>query len=111
MIVNTVEKILQRKLDELANTIFQELIAEVPVRTGATKQSFRMYKTGKFERKVGSYKRSAKYADEGNGPGPIKPTTARMLRFRGMDGKIYYAREVNAYKGDHFVREVANRHR
>lgn len=110
-LVTEVEKILERKLDDLASTIFQELINEVPVRTGATKQSFRVRKTAKFERKVGSTRLSAKYADEGNGPGRIYPRDAKRLRFRGNDGRIHYAKSVNPYKGDHFVREVANRHR
>lgn len=110
-LITEVEKIIEKKLDEVSNTIFQELINEVPVRTGATKQSFRIYKTGKFERKIGSTLLSAKYADEGNGPGPIRPKNARVLRFRGNDGRIHFAKSVNAYKGDHYVKEVADRHR
>lgn len=111
MRIRDVERMLEKKVDELANEIFHELVAAVPVRTGATKQSFRNIKSGKFTHMVGSYALTAKYADEGNGPGRIYPKHARVLRFRGMDGKMYYAQSVSSYKGDHFVRDVANRHR
>lgn len=105
------EGIVQKKLDEVANDIFQELIAEVPVHTGRTKQSIRVYKTGKYKRAIGSYLLSAKYADEGNGPGRIYPVHSKYLRFIGYDGKVHYAKSVRSYIGSHYVEDVANRHR
>lgn len=134
-ITSAVVKITNKRVKELAEQIRDEMKAEIAghVKTGKAYDSIRIsyndpsgggnfsvgaggsmrggFLTYVF---IGSNELSAYYLDNGNGGRrrKIRPTHAKALRLEdGGGGTIGYAKFVHGYKGIHFAKKVADRHR
>ena len=121
-LVEKVYAITREQMRELAETIEGELKAECPVRSGEAKASIHIEEIDEEHIFVGGENEHLFFADQGNNQsgGRIYPR-GNALAFHGWgkwaggghgkpNGK-YVLPSVSAYKGKHFVRDVADRHR
>lgn len=108
-LVEAVKAASQRGLEELANTIYGEMTGIVSghTRSGEALGSIGM-EIGAGHAFVGGTNLHLYYLDQGNGSGRIYPKRAPALYLK--DYGIWRG-SVRTYKGIHFVREIANRHR
>ena len=133
---NQITKRVNREMTDLSEQILAELLAEGYEAYPESKHvvpSFHIvgrrdyvsvggsFRTGMIKRiYIGSTLPEAKYAVYGNGPGRIYPKNGRALKFKGKGkyaggghgkGGYYVLSSVRSYKGDNFVKRVADRHR
>lgn len=129
-VLQKVVQIANKAMNTEAQQILGELQEACPKRSGKTAASFHIMGGGEQASvstggqglvksvRIGSTLLSAKYADEGNGGEGAIITSTRPYDRRGIPpGKMKlssdgsYRTMVHGYEGNHFVREVAGRHR
>lgn len=109
-LVEIVETVINKSMDELASEIEGEMKAIVGnhSRSGVALGSIHI-ENGGHTRRIGGSNLHLFFLDQGNNQtvNVIYPVSAKALRF--TDGTFH--KKANTYNGIHFVREVANRHR
>lgn len=108
-LVEKVRVICKEQMMELAQTIEGELKAECPVRSGEAKASIHIEEIDEEHIFIGGENEHLFFADQGNNQSvrTIRPVRARALHF--SDGTFHS--KASTYKGKHFVKKVADRHR
>ena len=108
-LVEAVKAAGQRGLEELADTIYGEMtgIVSAHSRSGEALGSIKK-EVGAGHAFVGGSNLHLYYLDQGNGNGRIYPKHAPALYLK--DYGIWRG-SVRTYRGIHFVREIADRHR
>lgn len=119
-LVEKVRVICKEQMRELAETIEGELKAECPVRSGEAKTSIHIEEIDDEHVFVGGKNEHLFFADQGNAQKYRRfggKANRRAPNYAGSgstvlvfnDGSVHpYA---STYKGKHFVKEVADRHR
>lgn len=108
-LVEIVQSLCEKEMQELANTIEGELKAECPVLSGEAQASIHTEQRSATSYRIGGTNTHLFFADQGNNQSKsiIYPVRAKALKF--TDGSFHGS--ARTYEGKHFVREVANRHR
>lgn len=113
-LVEKVYEICEEQMDTLATRISYELKQACPKRTGEAASSVFIEKMDRTHIFVGSDNLHFYFADQGNGTGGIPKNGARKpLPISGANGQwiAFRTSPFKNYKGKHFVKEVADRHR
>ena len=108
-LVEKVYAITREQMLELAQTIQGELKAECPVRSGEARGAIHIEEIDEEHIFVGGANSHLFFADQGNNQSmrTIRPVRAKALHF--SDGTFHP--KASTYKGKHFVKAVADRHR
>ena len=105
----TGKMLIEQKLQSVTSEIYSELVYECPERSGEAKASIAVQTESEFSRFVGGTNSHLFFADEGNNQSMsvIYPRKKKMLKF--TDGSLHPS--ASTYKGHHFVKDVADKHR
>ena len=108
-LVEKVEAITKEEMNRLAKTIYGELKAECPKRSGEAQRSIGIEPIDEYRIFVGGENLHLFFADQGNNQSKklILPVKAKALRF---DDGTFHA-SAKTYEGSHFVKKVADKHR
>ena len=116
-LVEKVWAITKQEMMELADTIEVELKSECPRRSGEAARSIHIEQIDDYHIFVGGSNLHLYYADEGNGGSRRIITSTRPFDRNGVPpGKLKFSdgsfhTSAHGYKGKHFVKMVADRHR
>ena len=108
-LVEIVQSLCEKEMRELADTIEGELKAACPVQSGEARASIHVEQKSATSYRIGAANLHLFFADQGNNQSTqlIRPVRAKALRF--TDGSFHGS--ARTYKGKHFVKAVADRHR
>ena len=116
-LVEKVWAITKEQMMELAETIEVELRSECPKRSGEAARSIGIEQMDEYHIFVGGSNLHLYYADQGNGGSNRIITSTRAVDRKGRPpGKLRFSdgsfhTSAHGYKGKHFVKAVADRHR
>lgn len=118
-LVEIVESAINEQMDRLAARIEGELKAECPKKSGTAAGAIGIQDLGAHAKRIGGTHEHLFYADQGNNQHLSYfggKNNRRMPNYTGSGSRmLFYDGEMHVasrtYKGSHFVRKVADRHR